>query len=178
MSQSRELIVCQRLQFSVLFPEVHRLVRYALVRYFHVLQLRCVKPLLDVCAEKLTRHIIALPEKRNAFTRPFLDLGEIHGFAEERIDTLVHCWHNEISMYDDPDIANVVLPKIFKFTREQVLLKEPDVYPFYLSENDIAVLSMLLVKNTTVFYRGANWWSNKRQIERTLGHWFITPNQN
>ncbi|KKS59298.1 MAG: hypothetical protein UV24_C0003G0028, partial [Candidatus Nomurabacteria bacterium GW2011_GWA2_42_41] len=57
-------------------------------------------------------------------------------------------------------------------------LKEPDVYPFYLSENDIAVLSMLLVKNTTVFYRGANWWSNKRQIERTLGCWFITPNQN
>lgn len=175
MSQSRELIVNQRLQFSVLFPEVHRLIRYALVRYFHVLQLRCVKPLLDECAEKLTRHIIALPEKRNAFANPFLDLRELHGFAEERVDTLVHYWHNEMSMYDDPDIASVVLPKVFEFAREQVLLKEPDVYPFYLSENDIAALSMLLVKNTTVFYKGSNWWSNKRQISRTLERWFIEP---
>lgn len=175
MSYSRELVVHQHLQFSVLFPEVHRLVKYALVRYFHVLQLRCVKPLLDACAEKLTRHIVALPEERNVFTRPFLDLGELSGFAEERIDTLVHHWHNEISMYDDPDIANVVLPKVFEFVREQVFLKEPDVYPFYLSENDLVALSMLLVKNTTVFYKGRNWWSNKRQIERTFEGWFIEP---
>lgn len=175
MSRSRELVVSQHLPFSVLFPDVHRLVKYALVRYFHVLQLRCVKPLLDACAEKLTRLIVALPEKRNVFTSPFLDLGELRGSAEERVDTFIHHWHNEISMYDDPDIAHVVLPKVFEFVREQVLLKEPDVYPFYLSENDLAALSMLLVKNTIVFYRGKNWWSNKRQIERTFEGWFIEP---
>lgn len=175
MSQSRDLVVCQRLQFAVLFPEVHRLVKYALVRYFRVLQLRCVKPLLDTCAERLTRHIIALPERRNVFTKPFLELGELQGFAEERVDTLVHYWHNEMSMYDDPDIAKTVLPKVFEFAREQILLKEPDVPPFYLSENDIAALSMLLVKNTTTFYSGRNWWANKRQVSRTLEYWFINP---
>lgn len=178
MSYSRGLIVSQHMQFSVLFPEVHRLVKYALVRYFLVLQLRCVKPLLDTCAEKLTRRIVALPEKHNVFTSPFLNLEELHESAEERIDTLIHYWHNEMSMYDDVDIAIVALPKIFEFVREQVLLKEPDLYPFYLSENDIAALSMILVKNTTVFYKGTNWWSNRRQIERTLEHWFVSPNEN
>lgn len=175
MSQSRELMVSQHMPFSVLFPNVHRLVRYALVRYFHVLQLRCVKPLLSVCAEKLVRYAIALPEHPSLLSSPFLNLEELDGFAEERIDALVHHWHNRISMYDDPDIANIIFPKVFNFVRSQVFLKEPDVYPFYLSENDIAALSMLLVKNTTVFYSGTNWWSNNRQIVRTFEHWFIEP---
>ncbi len=169
---SRQLMVNQHLPFSVLFPEVHYLIKLALVRYFHILQLRCVKPLLDVCAEKLTRYITALPEQRNVYTTPFLDLGELDGRAEERIDALVHHWHNEISMYDDPDIARVVLPKVFEFVRNQILLKEPKPH-FRLSENDIVALSMIMVKNTTVFYKGKNWWQNDAQIAHTFEHWFI-----
>ena len=157
--------------FSMLFPEVHQKIRVALMRYFHVLQLRCVKPLLDVCSEKLTRYVVSLPERRGVFGAPFLVLDELHDFAEVRIDSHIHHWHNEMSMYDDPDIAHVVFPKIFDFVRDQVLLKEPE--PLYLSENDIAALSMLLVKNTHIFYQRGNWWANKYQIARTFEHWFV-----
>ncbi|MBI5798758.1 MAG: hypothetical protein HZB10_02405 [Candidatus Yonathbacteria bacterium] len=170
---SREIMANQHLPFSVLFPGAHRAIKCSLVRHFHVLQLRCVKPLLNVCAEKLTRYAIALPEHPKARFSPFIDLEDLDGFAEERVDTLVVHWRDKISMYDDPDIAHIVLPKVFDFVRDQILLKEPDVYPFYLSENDIAALAMLIVKNTTVFYKGRNWWSNDRQIANTLEHWFV-----
>lgn len=173
--QSRELMINQHMPFAILFPEVHVLAKYALVRHFYVLNLQCVRPLLHVCAEKITRYAIALPEHPKNKLSPFLNLEELDGFSEERIDALVIHWRDRISMYDDPDIAHIILPKIFDFVREQVLLKEPDVYPFYLSENDIAALSMLLVKNTTVFYKRVNWWSSKRLIKLTLEGWFIEP---
>lgn len=165
------MIPAQNLPFSVLFPEVNRLLRGALMRYFPILGLRCVKLLLDVCAEKLTRVIVALPERHSNFNAPFLVLEEINEFGEVRIDGLVHHWHNEISMYDDPDIAHVVFPKVFDFVRDQILLKERA--PVHISETDIAALSMLLVKNTNVLYTGRNWWSNKRAITHTFERWFV-----
>ena len=167
-----ELVHSQRLPFSVLFPEVHQMVKYALVRHFHVLQLRCVKILLDVCAEKVTRYIIALPEHPLLLNSPFLNLEKLHGFKEERVDALVINWHDKVSMYDDPDIARIVLPKVFDFARNQVLLKEVTP-PFPLCEGDLVALSMLLVKNTEVLYKGSNWWASSRQVNRNLGHWFI-----
>ena len=157
--------------FSVLFPEVHRLVIYSLVRNFPVLQLRCVKPLLAVCGEKLTLYVIMLPDHPDRREHTFLKLDKMDRFDEARIDTAVRCWQNQISMYDDVDIARVVLPKIYRFVQNEILLRETGV-SFRLSDNDIVALSMLLVKNTNVFYTGTNWWANNRQIANTFERWF------
>lgn len=165
----RRLAVKKMLPYSVFFPEVHRLITYALVRQFQVLQLRCVRTLLAVCAEKLTRYAVALPECRGS-KMPYINLAQLHWFGEERIEGLVHVWHNKISVYDDPDIARAAFPKVFEFVRDQILLKEQD--PFFLSEDDLAALTMLVMKNTDIVYKNNRWLCNDAQIARTLDCWF------
>lgn len=172
---NRELIVNQHLPFSVIFPEVHRLIKNALTRHFRVLQLRCVEKLLDVCSEKLTRYAIALPEHPKTLTTSYLNIEDLRGVGKDRIEGLVVHWHNEISIFDDPDITRAFHPKVFEYVKEQVFQKEPDVYPFYLSENDLAALTMLIIKNTNVFYKGNRWLSNDAQIARTFERWFNVP---
>lgn len=166
---NHDLVISQRLPFSVLFPEVHQMVVDALVRQFYGLQLRCVKTLLAVCAERLTRYAVAMPARPNMYQIPYLNLSYLNGASVERIESLVCNWHNQISIFDDADIARVAYPKVFEFVRDQVLLKEPA--PLFLSEDDIAALSALVIKNTTIFYKG-KWVSNERQIARMFDRWF------
>ncbi|PJC21913.1 MAG: hypothetical protein CO060_02255 [Candidatus Yonathbacteria bacterium CG_4_9_14_0_2_um_filter_43_16] len=168
---SRETVVSQHLPFSVLFPEVHKLVTCALTRHFRVLHLRCIGKLLVVCAEKLTRYAVALPEKKSRFIA-YIDIKDLRYVGEERIEGLVVYWRNNISTYDDPDIARVAYPKVFEYVRNQVLDKEPEDSLFSLSENDIASLVMLITKNTHVYYRGNKGLFNDILIDKTFRRWF------
>lgn len=168
---NRDLVVSQRLPFSVLFPEVHQMVTDALVRQFYALQLRCVKTLLAVCSERLTHYAIAMPVRPNMYQIPYINLTYLDGISVDRIESLVCNWHDQISVYDDADIARAAYPKVFEFVRDQILLKEPS--PFFISEDDIAALSAIVIKNTTIYYKG-KWVSNHKQIAQMFERWFTT----
>lgn len=66
------IVASQRMPFSVLFPGVHQMAVDALSRQFYALQLRCVKTLLAVCAERLTRYAVAMPVRPNMYQIPYL----------------------------------------------------------------------------------------------------------
>lgn len=166
---NRDLIVSQGIPFSVLFPRVHQMVTDALVRQFYSLQFRCVKTLLFVCAEKLTRYAVSLPVRPNTYEIPYLNLSYLNGISVERIESLVCNWHDIISVYDDADIARAAYPKVFEFVRDQILLKEPG--PVFISEDDIAALCALVIKNSTIFYKG-KWVLNDKQIALMFERWF------
>lgn len=168
---NHDQVVRQRLSFSVLFPEVYQMIVDALVRQFYCLQLRCVKTLLVVCAERLTRYVVAMPARPNMYHVPYLNLSYLNGASAERIESLVRSWHGQISTFDGAGIAPAAYPKVYEFVRNQILLKEAD--PFPLSENDIAELSALVIKNTTIFYKG-KWMTNNKQIELMFERWFTT----
>lgn len=168
---NRDMVVSQRIPFSVLFPGVHQMVVDALVRQFYALQLRCVKTLLAVCAERLTRYAVAMPARPNMYQIPYLNLSYLKGSSIERIESLVCNWHDQISIFDDADIARAAYPRVFEFVRDQILLKEPA--PLFVSEDDIAAISALVIKNTTIFYKG-KWVSNDKQIARLFERWFTT----
>lgn len=168
---AKSLAEQQKVPSSVLFPEVFHMVQLAMKRYFHVLRLPCVKPLLDLCAEDLTFRIVSLSECEGPFRAPVLIFEELHDFAQVRIDSIIEEWHDNMSPVSDPYVARVFYPKIFEFVREQVLEKEPSIE--FLSESDIAALSALVIKNTTIFYKGRNWLSDKRQALRTFKHCFV-----
>lgn len=78
-------------------------------------------------------------------------------------------WYDQVSVFDDADIARAAYPKVFEFVCDQVLLKEPA--PVFFSEDNIAALSAFVIKNTTIYYKG-KWVSNNKQIALMFERWF------
>jgi hypothetical protein len=156
----------------MLFPEIYQMVVSVITRNTPVFCLFCTSKILAVCAEDLTFELVRLPERRGADS-PYLNLMELRGVSGERLEGyLLHSWGVMVSVYGDAAVARTRYPKVYEFVREQILLKEK--YAPGLTEEDIALLTILLMKNNFVFYKGKkDWLRDDSQIKRTLEHWFL-----
>lgn len=169
---NRSIVTNQHLSFSVLFPEVHQLVLDALTRQFPILPLRSLRVLLLGFAEILTQHVVSVPRTYRSRTSPCLDLMELRGSGGEKVEEMVFGWCSNLHIFESTDVVRIKYGKVFEFTRAQILSREHNTSG--LSENDIAELTMILIKMTRIFYKGKQvWTSDEYQICRNLGRWFV-----
>ncbi len=162
---NQALRVPQHVSFSVLFPGVYKLVKDALTRHFYVLQLQCVKPLLDVFTEEVTRYAVALRINPNLKNVPYIDINKLHLTGEEKINDIIVGWYRKAITYDAPDITALTYQKVFEFVSNQIFLKEPQL--FFISEEDTMPIVILILRSSTI--------NDKTDIEQLFSSWFVGP---
>ena len=187
MATRYPLVLSQRVPFSVLFPEVASIIECELMLRFKLLQCGFFAGLLAHCVEKLTRQVVSVPQETVYLTKmqgkkgansydsvriiPYLILSAAEKeFSERKIRNFVSSWHNIITAFRDEHIARIAYPSLFEFVRSQILCREQ--IPCTLDLQDIAQIVMLLVKETSVLYKGNRWGSNSAHIAKTFGRWF------
>ncbi len=187
MATKYPVVLSQRVPFSVLFPQVARLIECELMLKFKLLQCKFLKGLLSHCTEKLTRDIVSIAqnvtrpvtikEKRTFHPyepgriTPYILLYENEEvFSRGKIRRFVVAWHDLVTAFRDEHIARIAYPSLFEFVRNQVLCREQ--IPCTLDEQDIAQMVMLIVKETSVLYKGNRWVSNNAHTAKTFGRWF------
>ena len=159
------------LLYSTLFPDLYKEVYQAIRLHFSVLQLPCLRPLLDEFAEQTTERLVARPQSGHP-RDAFIDLEEVHDRDVERIDAFVIAWRGKIHESDDPEIPRATYPRVFLLARDQILLKE-NSSPLCITVEDLALITMLLVSVTKVTYRGHDDISEQQAVEKTFSRWFI-----
>ncbi|OIO30639.1 hypothetical protein AUJ77_02410 [Candidatus Nomurabacteria bacterium CG1_02_43_90] len=187
MATRYPLVLSQRVPFSVLFPGVASVIECELMLKFKLLQCGFLRGLLSHCTEKLTRDIVLIPEnivrpstirEKRTFClydpgriTPYLILSDSEGvFSQGKIRRFVVAWYNFVTAFRDEHIARIAYPSLFEFVRSQVLCREK--IPCTLDDQDIAQIVMLLVKETSLLYKGNRWVSNNADTAKTFGRWF------